>query len=798
MGTRWQRYSLTLLGIGTASIVSLSAVLAQQSDLPRPKPDGGASIPTAQSPTSTGQPPAAAQTPPAPETTPSLLNLDIEALQGIEVRTSSKPAPTSTGSVLTPGQGDSVLPSSIGELLEQAPDVNVKRISGINLDARVRAFNPSEINANASGVTQLKTRLDIDSVFSQINPGNVETLEVITGPYTSLYGPGFAFLNANLYGAPRYLDGYQSHGSFQFTLGTNGWQMNNFDKLWGGGPDWGYFVSFGIQGGYPYRPGDNDYNGPVPAGYQQDDTFTVLGIDPSPNTRLEFSYLHQDLYNVQLPGVAYDIAHSDTGQFNGRIIWQEDHNGPERFELQCWQQRTTYNGDASSESKQLSFFRELIGQPFPGLLGGTLINQGYLSSTGVRGLATFGTKDTLQMTVGADWRRYEQFYREADLTSTGVLFFGGVFGIPKSSLEDWGLLAHVADPITEHLTLTVGGRYDHTSTFLDDHDPVTAPPFTPGFNTPSDDLGMGYMTAELRPQDWLHLNAGVAFAMRNANLTELFTDEPFVPIVRFGNSFPDGNSNLEPEKDLQFDLGLRAENKRASIGARGFFSNIYDYILPVPSNQASTAVPAGVVAPTNIIRNLTAFGIFPNNPAINGKASTPALDYRYANIDRAELYGSEVFGEYKLLDWLALNGSLAYLRGINEDPVRFNSATNSFIRLKENESLPGIYPWAANLGVRVFEPAHNRWSVEFLIRMVDAQQHVAESMGEVPTPGFTVFGIHGSYQVNQHLRLTTAFENIFDRPYAEPDSLAITSRNGLIDFVKEPGFSWIVGVEAKF
>jgi outer membrane receptor protein involved in Fe transport len=281
-----------------------------------------------------------------------------------------------------------------------------------------------------------------------------------------------------------------------------------------------------------------------------------------------------------------------------------------------------------------------------------------------------------------------------------------------------------------------------------------------------------------------------------------YSDEPFVPLARFGNSFSDANSELDPETNLQFDLGVQGKWDQFSFTAKGFQATVYDYILPVPSNF-STPVPAGVNAPTNLTRDLSAFGIFPNTPGINFAASTHSLAYQYTNIDRASFYGGELTGEYKLNCGMALNGSLAYVKGTNHQPLRFDDATKTYIPTKGAEALPNIYPFNGQVGLRFFEPTQDnqpsRWSVEFIAQMVNGQYYVADSFGELPTPGFTIFNVNAYYQINENLRLRTSIDNLFDRDYTEHGSLAIANPlSRTLGFVREPGFTWTIGFEAKF
>jgi iron complex outermembrane receptor protein len=748
---------------------------------------------------------AEAPQPPDPAAQKNILDLSLEELGKVDVRPSTpsraSASPTATGSVLTTAESELTAPGSLGEFLNQAPSVAGRRTSALNLDPRIRGFHSGQIAAVANGMTQLKTRLDIDSLFSQIDPGIVESVTVIDGPYTSLYGPGFAFLLADLFAPPRYLNGPEHHGLVSFTYGTNGRQIYDRERFWGGDAHWSYMISYGIRVGNDYSPGHASDDFRVPSSYNQQDVFVALSADVTSQSRLEFNYIHQQLHDIELPGVAYDINFQHTNQFNARYVIQDCPTSPEQFVVQYWAQDTPFNGDATRESKRRTFSSFLIWEPVPELTNGNLVGRGETNSTGVRSLLTLGSKDSLCLSVGADWRRYSQRYLEQDFTADGVLAFGGTsYGLPRSSLEDVGIFAHLAEACGKDLTFTLGGRIDRTKTFVDSSDPQVQPPtfYIAGFNEPREILFMGYTTADYCCLDWLKFHGGVAYAMRNPNLTELYSNEPYVPWMRYGNSFIDGNSDLAPERDLQFDFAVTATWKKANFGARAFQSTIRDYILATAESNNSNFVPAGVAAPTNLQRNLSAFGLSPADPAVNFLASTHSVSYRYTNIREAELYGGELFGDIQFCPWLSLNCTLSYVRGINEAPVVFNYLTRTLQPLKANEALPGIYPLNSTLIVRIAEPHHNKWNVDFVTRMVAGQHHVADSLGELPTPGFTVFGVHAAYQLTPNLRLHTSFENLFDRTYTEHGSLVIADQKGNLSFVKERGFSWLIGFEARF
>ena len=120
------------------------------------------------------------------------------------------------------------------------------RLSALNLDPRVRGYHSGQINASANGTTQLKTRVDLDSLFSQVDPGIVDQVTIIDGPYTSLYGPGFAFLAAELLPTPQFGEP-QTHFATSFYYGTNGQNLYNRDNVLSSGRDWGVLFSYGIR-----------------------------------------------------------------------------------------------------------------------------------------------------------------------------------------------------------------------------------------------------------------------------------------------------------------------------------------------------------------------------------------------------------------------------------------------------------------------------------------------------------------------------------------------------------------------
>lgn len=698
------------------------------------------------------------------------------------------------------------LPQTTGDLLETSPEVSTRRTSALNQDARIRAYHSGQVVATANGINQYKTRIDIDSLFSAIDPGLIQSIDVVNGPYTPLYGPGFGFLSARLFQSPRSASGLDGGGNVIYDQATNGGGIYTRETAWGAGEYWGAYFSYGMRAASDYSPGGNSLDFRVPASYQTWNAYLAAGVDLTSRSRLEVNYLRNEVNGLEIPGVIYDINNAHTDQMNARYIVQEDKEGPENFVVQYWYTRDDYYGDSQRFSKHLTFYDRFITANFLGRFGTgdptvTLSNlantyaQGDQMSHGFRTYGTIGEVDSMQLTVGTDWRRYDKFYSEQHLdfadTPATVPFGIEPFGIPSSSQEDYGFFANLMIPFSDDITVNIGGRIDQSKSYveipgtsdvvpppvnLDPNegvdDPTTRLPFS-GYNQSTELLGMAYIQSELRLTESLYLMPGIGYGTRMPTLDELYSDAVFVPLVRSGNSIAVGNSFLTSEKGLQLDLGLRHQGESFNGSIRGFYSYIEDYIL---YNFLGTA--GATVDPTSNFASHV---------------------YQYTNLDHATLYGGDMYGEWSPPESsVALYATMAYLRGINGDATYTSDVAGAGLQPAGSDALPGIYPLNSILGVRFFDPDTQWWSLALQLRMVKGQDVVAATLFEQPTAGFTTMDIIGSVQATKNMRVFTSLENVFDRTYTEHGSLLVVNSNGDASFVKEPGINFRIGVELSF
>ena len=171
------------------------------------------------------------------------------------------------------------------------------------------------------------------------------------------------------------------------------------------------------------------------------------------------------------------------------------------------------------------------------------------------------------------------------------------------------------------------------------------------------------------------------------------------------------------------------------------------------------------------------------------------LGVRFVNTDRATLSGGEAYAEYDWSEYLTQFDVLSYVEG--RDHPRDSRGMVPALHGSDEETLPGISPLGARLGVRLHEPVSQsterpRWGVELAARAVDNQDRVASSLLERESAGFTVWDLRSYWQASDSVLLVAGAENFTDKQYHEHLDL----RTGLGVF--QPGVSFYFGFELSY
>lgn len=154
-------------------------------------------------------------------------------------------------------EASSLVTTDAGSLLRKSStslSVEVQKRSPVVNDPRVRS---SRIGAlAASGSHWVPAREDLDTVLSKIDSRLVNDVLIVPGPYSSVYGPGFQFVDFELIASPRYAGGTEVHGQTGFNHSSNGNQWLGQQSILAGGSNWGVRADYSHRLGSDYRAGD--------------------------------------------------------------------------------------------------------------------------------------------------------------------------------------------------------------------------------------------------------------------------------------------------------------------------------------------------------------------------------------------------------------------------------------------------------------------------------------------------------------------------------------------------------------
>lgn len=277
-----------------------------------------------------------------------------------------------------------------------------------------------------------------------------------------------------------------------------------------------------------------------------------------------------------------------------------------------------------------------------------------------------------------------------------------------------------------HWITTLGSRFSYFSTnFNNAADTSSLNPvnrFEQSFKALTFSLASLY-----KWNDQVHFNLNVGQAFRAPNLSD---------ISKFGQSkgktFEIPNPNLEPEKMISIDGGIKINAARLRGTASLYYAAIFDLLASADDlyNGASTIEIDGVTY------------------KVKSKQ----------NIGQAYIWGVEASVNWTFIDHWSLYGNVTRTYGQNTTM---------------NEPVGGIPPLFGLSGLRWHKIP---WHLEAYLRFAGKQERLSADDLDDPripdggTPPWQTFNVRGRYQWNHWLSLQLALENIFDYNYREHGS----------------------------
>ncbi len=540
-----------------------------------------------------------------------------------------------------------VLPADGGDFLKQLNGVSGSRFGGRGLEPIIRGQSQTQLNVLLDGAYVhggCPNRMDPPASWAALE--TYESVKVEKGVQTLQHGSGGSGGTVLFERDTRSILDPQDGWSGKASATT----MSNGVKH-----DVSTDVTKAFQKGYARvftqdREADNYEDGDgneVRSSYQHKQAGVVLGITPTADRLLEYSYENHDFSDALYPGAGMDSP-EESGTIQ-RLKYQDKREGKiNTIEADVYTSNIDHLMDNYSLRPQTGM--KMAAPTTSDTVGGKLALTSSLGDTDI----TYG------LNVQNRERNAENQNISAGGTVTGLMW-------PEASTDQTGIFAEATRKFSSGDKLKYGVRVDQVEASAAKAGVVAGgrtanQNYTAVYGYGATDKQETHVSGLLRYDNALNDTttafAGVSRTVRTADETERF-------INRWGMTAPSrwiGNPNINPETHTQLDLGISQQQGKVRWTGTVFADQVDDYIL---RDKVTTG------------------------------AQTGAQIYR--NVD-AEILGAEFGAETKVTDKLRLAADVAYVKRTNTTdnrPIAQTPPLNGKLQLDYNGG-----KWSAGTRVR--------------------------------------------------------------------------------------------------
>ena len=355
------------------------------------------------------------------------------------------------------------------------------------------------------------------------------------------------------------------------------------------------------------------------------------------------------------------------------------------------------------------------------------------------------------LTYGVDYYRDNVDSSSASYKAGGGLDKRGIQGPvgDDSSYDLFGLYLQDQIDAGEALHFFLGVRYTHAEANVGRYqNPLTGKEDSASGNW-DNAVGSLRVVYDLDDADQYAIYGGVSQGFRAPNLSDLSR----LDIARSGE-LEVASTELDPEKYLNFEIGLKAETENFVGGVSYFYTLIDDLIVRRPTGATVGADALAAVSK--------------------------------ANGGEGHMQGVELAGRYIINPNWSIFGHATWTEG---EADQFPGKSSKTAR----EPLSRVVPFMGRAGVRWQTSDSHLWIEASCLAASKANRLNTADRGDtqrIPpggTPGYTLVSLRGGYRFNDHVELTLGLENILDQAYRSHGSGS-----------NEPGFGVTTGLNVKF
>ncbi len=662
------------------------------------------------------------------------------------------------------------LPDNAVDLLREQPGVDVNGVGPNQSRPIIRGQRGLRVLFLENGLRMNNARrqTDFGEIAGLVDMDSVESVEVVRGPASVLYGTDAIGGVLNLITrAPAWGDGSWLGGSLGLRYASASEQERANFLVEGRRDRVSFNVGGSVRDAEPYQAPSGTFGlvelpnatTVLDSGIEDDSLFGFLGFDLADSQQLSFRL---NRYRADQSGFGL-VDPLELGELD-RIRILYPFQDFDRYTVEYLASgmssplAASLNVKAIVQRNERALVNEIDIYDGAGFPPGQFFhidadtrNFTDLETLGLRLDATKHLADKHLLTYGVDYYQDESvntdFSRIAgalavqfapgttpvDVTPPFFELLDDVTNTPNATNTNWGVFVQDEFTAGRRLKATAGLRFARGETEAE---------ATPGLDTAGLDfdddalVGALHVIYEIRPE--LKLVGGVGTAFRTPNIVERLFNGP----TPEGTGFQILNPDLESEHSQTFDLGLKYLRRNAIFEAIFFRTDVDDGIV---QNFLS---PAEIAALPPELQALIA-------------ASGARFVVQQKNVERLRYEGVELVLGYRADNGVSVGGNLTHL-----DSERLDSANPP-----TGDSFADKY----NAYLRYDRPGGRFW-VEYRLRHNDSTRANLDPDEPLPAvgatlPSFTVHTLSGGVLLfergRQEHRLTVAIENLTDELYAE-------------------------------
>lgn len=639
----------------------------------------------------------------------------------------------------------------VTDFLRSSNNINGIRKGGTQLDPVVRGLKFSQLNVQLNTGQKIEGGCPnrMDPAAAHIEIDDVETLEVIKGPYALRYGPMFGGLINIKTQSSFHPDSTQVRVSAGLGYESNWNGLKQHLKVFGGTRKFLFDISGGIKNYGNYSDGNGN---PVKSSFDKYNYASELGYRLAKNHIIRASFDASYGRNVLFPTLPMDERIDDTR------LYSIDYEASDVSELISTLVVKLYQSDVYHEmdnkyrpfSDTVVAVSEINARTRGGRLETGISLAGGLMKAGldVEEITKDGFRQKNMIKQPGLPKKNEKLWNNAVIQNFGL------FAEYSRSIDSWEFIGAF--------------RIDRNNASSDDID-VKFTGETPSYHYDADSTQSEFtnFSFSFGITKWFSPSFSASLSLGSGTRSPDVT-ERFIILLPIGYDRFDylGNPKLKPETNNQIDLTLKYGNDQIGmLQLNGFYALINNFIL-------------GIMVPPSVQKPLTKDVLGVKQFENSGNARLRGFELGYASPPKH--------------DWgLSLFASYTY--GTIDEALKYNLNENGEVvgnELIGNDAMTEIPPLEGTAALH-WDLFQGKLVPKLSARMVAAQNHVSEASYERKSHAFVLTNFSLTYAFNNYLNLSAGVNNIFDIAYYEHLNRNIIGSNQNLN---EPGRSFYVNL----